>query len=145
VAPNGTTQIYLPQAAPTQTGEHQGFWMLQNLGGQNFALGSDGSKAFWVKINVVPGAPTTSGSNLGPPTRELTFDDKKGTPFYLGEDADISFDIVNGELIMTAFEPTGDLWRVAELGQFNNLVVETNFRTGANCAGKDSYSTSCAP
>jgi hypothetical protein len=139
VAPNGTVQIYLPQTAPAQTGEHQGFWMLQNLRSQNFALGSDGSKAFWVKIKVVPGAPTTSGSNLGPPTRVLTFDDKKGTPFYLGEDSDISFKVDNGELVMTAFEPAGDLWRVAELGQFNNIVVETNFRTGPNCAGKDSY------
>ncbi|OGO33780.1 MAG: hypothetical protein A2W35_12540 [Chloroflexi bacterium RBG_16_57_11] len=139
VAPNATVQVHLPQTAPAETGEHQGFWMLQNLDSQNFALGSDGSKAFWVKIKVIPGAPTTSGSGLGPPTRTLTFDEKKGTPFYLGEDSDTSFTIENGELIITAFEPAGDLWRVAELGQFNNIVAEANFRTGAECTGKDSY------
>jgi hypothetical protein len=139
VPPNGTIQIYLPQTAPSETGEHQGFWKLQNLANQNFGLGNDGSKAFWVKIKVVPGAPSTSGLNLGPASQVFTFDTKSGTPFYLGDSEDISFVIDNGELIMTAFEPAGDQWRVAELGQFNNLVVESNFRTGSKCSGRDSY------
>lgn len=139
VLPNSTLQIFLPQTAPTEPGEHQGFWKLQNLRNQNFGLGSDGSKAFWVKIRVIPGAPTSGNLNLGAPTRVFTFDSKSNTPFYLGEDSDIGFEVKEGELILTAFEPAGDLWRVAELGQFNNLVLEANFRTGSNCAGRDSY------
>lgn len=139
VPPNGTLQIFLPQTAPAETGEHQGFWKLQNLRGQNFGLGSDGSKAFWVKIKVTPGAPTSGNLNLGAPTRVFTFDSKSNTPFFLGEDSDIAFEVKEGELILTAFEPAGDLWRVAELGQFNNLVLEANFRAGSKCAGRDSY------
>jgi hypothetical protein len=139
VPPNGSIQIYLPQTAPAEPGEHQGYWKLQNLANRNFGLGSDGSKAFWVKIKVVAGAPSTSGLNLGPPTQVFTFDSKTGTPFFLGESSDISFAIEDGELILTAFEPAGDQWRVAELGQFNNLVVESNFRTGSKCTGRDSY------
>jgi hypothetical protein len=139
VPPNGTIQIYLPQTAPAEPGEHQGFWKLQNLANRNFGLGSDGSTAFWVKIKVVPGAPSTSGLNLGPPSQVFTFDSKAGTPFFLGESENISFAIDDGELILTAFEPAGDQWRVAELGQFSNLVLESNFRTGSKCAGRDSY------
>lgn len=139
VPPNGTIQIHLPQTAPTAQGQHQGFWMLQNLQSEKFALGEDGSKAFWVKINVVPGAPGTSSLNLGPPTEVFTFDNKTDTPFYLGEGTDISFAVDNGELILTAFEPVGDQWRVAELGQFNNIVVEANFRLGTKCSGRDGY------
>lgn len=139
VPPNGTIQIYLPQTAPNETGEHQGFWKLQNLANRNFGLGDDGSKAFWVKIKVVPGAPGASGLNLGPASQVFTFDSKSGTPFYLGDSEDISFAIDNGSLIMTAFEPAGDQWRVAELGQFNNLVVESSFLTGSKCSGRDSY------
>jgi len=139
VPPDGTIQIFLPQTAPTEPGEHQGYWKLQNLRNQNFALGSDGSKAFWVKIKVVAGAPSSSGLNLGPPTEVFTFDSKAGTPFFLGKDMDINFEVESGELILTAIEPAGDLWRVAELGQFNNLVTEANFRTGSKCAGRDTY------
>jgi hypothetical protein len=139
VAPNASLQVFLPQTAPTEPGEHQGFWMLQNLQGKKFGLGDDGQTAFWVKIKVVAGAPSASGLSLGPPTRVYTFDDKAETPFYLGDGTDISFKVDNGELIMTAFEPTGDQWRVAEAGQFNNLALEANFRTGSKCAGRDSY------
>lgn len=140
VPPGGTIQIHLPQTAPAEPGEHQGFWKLQNLRGQNFGLGSDASTAFWVKIKVSPSAPSGGGGlNLGAPTRSFSFDDKKGTPFFLGEDEDISFDIENSELILTAFRPAGDLWRVAELGQFRNLALEATFRTGNRCAGRDSY------
>lgn len=140
VPPGGTIQIHLPQTAPAEPGEHQGFWKLQNLRGQNFGLGSDANTAFWVKIKVSPSAPSSGGGlNLGAPTRSFSFDDKKGTPFFLGEDEDISFDIENSELILTAFRPAGDLWRVAELGQFRNLALEVTFRTGNRCAGRDSY------
>jgi hypothetical protein len=139
VAPNASLQVYLPQTAPSEPGEHQGFWMLQNLQGEKFGLGDDGQTAFGIKIKVVTGAPTTSGVNLGPPTRVYTFDSKAETPFYLGDGTDIGYKVDNGELIMTAFEPTGDQWRVAEAGQFGNLALEANFRTGSKCTGRDGY------
>ena len=64
---------------------------------------------------------------------------KAETPFFLGDGTDISFKVDNGELVLTAFEPAGDQWRVAEAGQFTNLALEANFRTGTKCAGRDNY------
>ncbi len=159
VAPNATLQIYLPQTAPAVPGPHQGFWMLRNPRGQTFGLGDDGSKSFWVKINVAPGAPAPgvpgnafptaapgalptlapgAGQNLGPATRTWTFSGKQA-PFYLGEDEDISFKVNGGSLALTAFEPAGDQWRVAEQSYVDNFALQVQFTTGPQCAGKDDY------
>lgn len=141
VLPNGTIQIYLPQTAPTEPGEHQGYWKLRDPSGEEFGLGDDASVAFWVKINVVPGAPTnaTPGAlNLGTPTRTITFSNNRA-PFSLGDDNDIGFAVKDNQLILTAFHPAGDMWRVAEIGQLSNFAIETRFRTGASCSGNDAY------
>lgn len=159
VAPNSTLQIYLPQTAPAGPGAHQGFWMLKNAAGQTFGLGEDGRKAFWVKINVTPGAPApdvpgsafptaapgtqptlapAAGQNLGPATRTWTFSGKQA-PFYLGDDEDVGFTVDAGALLLTAFEPVGDQWRVAEQSYVDNFALEARFTTGPQCAGKDDY------
>jgi hypothetical protein len=144
VAPNGTIQIYLPQTAPAASGEHQGWWALRNLRGQNFALGADGSKPFWVKIITQPGLlptaglPTPGEGGFGPPTWVYTFDDKR-TPFDMGADSDISFDLKNGDLVLTAFKPAGDLWRVANLGNVRDFAMEAPFHTISACGDKDGY------
>jgi hypothetical protein len=97
-----------------------------------------------VKIQVIPGTANNSGGaitspqNLGAPSWSESFDDKH-SPWYLGADADISFDIANGVLIMTAFEPVGDQWRVAASSYLDNFYLQANFKTGTTCAGKDGY------
>jgi len=150
VPPNSSLQIYLPQTSPAEPGEHQGFWMLQNERGQAFGLGSDASKPFWVKIRVVAGAaapalpggasPTGAapgnGLNLGPATRTWTFD-HNNAPFYLGDDEDVSFEVDDGDLYLTAFEPSGDQWRVAEQSFIDNFALEARYTTGDECSGKD--------
>jgi hypothetical protein len=141
VPPNGSIQIYLPQTAPPDPGPHEGHWMLRNNAtGKTFGLGENADVAFWVKVNVVPAnpAPTAGAQVPGNPTWVYTFDDKQ-SPFYLGPDGDISFDIQNGDLVLTAFEPAGDQWRVAEPGGMDNFTLEVDFQTGPACSGKDAY------
>jgi hypothetical protein len=145
VKPNNTIQIYLPQKAPDSAGEHKGFWMLRSPSGREFGLGSKADVAFWVKIQVVPGSANNNNGgvingpqNLGAPSWTESFDSKH-TPWYLGADTDISFDIANGSLVMTAFQPIGDQWRVAESSYLDNFYLQANFRTGPACAGKDGY------
>jgi hypothetical protein len=138
VPPNGTIQIYLPQKAPDQTGEHQGFWKLRNTQGLDFGLGKDADVAFWVKILVQQGASSSSPPNLGAPTWTESFD-SKATPFYLGDDSDIGFQVNDGSMVMTAFKPTGDQWRVAQNRYLDDFYLEARFRTGSTCSGKDSY------
>jgi hypothetical protein len=144
VQPEDTIQVFLPQTAPAAPGEHQGFWMLSDEGGKQFGLGEDAATPFWVKINVVAGLPTSTapttggGLNLGPATTTYAFTDNRA-PFFLGEGDDVSFAIRDGALRLTAFEPAGDLWRVAERSSVDNFALEARFRTGPACAGKDSY------
>ena len=144
VKPNNAVQIYLPQKAPDSPGEHQGSWMLRSPAGQLFGLGAKADVAFWVKIQVVSGmsTPIVGGivgpQNLGAPTWSESFDSKRN-PWYLGPDSDISFDINNGSLLMTAFHPIGDQWRVAASSYLDNFHLQANFRTGGVCNGKDGY------
>jgi hypothetical protein len=144
VPPGGTIQIYLPQKAPNETGERQGYWMLRSPAGQDFGLGANAEVAFWVKIVVVP---TTSGTgeapfggpqNLGAPVRVIDFE-SGSSPWYLGTDDGIDYDIEDGELLITTDEPTGDRWRVAQPGWVDDFYMQGTFKTGEVCAGKDGY------
>jgi Ig-like domain from next to BRCA1 gene/3-keto-disaccharide hydrolase len=145
VKPNNGVQIYLPQKAPDAPGEHKGSWMLRNPSGKTFGLGAKADVAFWVKIQVISGssAPSNNGGivgpqNLGAPTWSESFDSKRN-PWYLGPDNDISYDIQNGSLVMTAFHQTGDQWRVAAQSYLDDFQLQANFRTGAACSGRDGY------
>ena len=145
VKPNNSIQIYLPQKAPDNPGEHQGYWMLRSPSGRQFGLGPKADVPFWVKIQVVPGSANTNNNggitgpqNLGAPSWTESFDDKR-SPWYLGADSDISFDIDNGALVMTAFQPIGDQWRVAESSYLDDFYLQANFKTGSACSGKDGY------
>lgn len=148
IPPNGTLQIFLPQSAPSAQGTYQGYWMLRDTLGKEFGLGQAADKAFWTRIKVQPGAaaaPTTTagatpatGNLPSSPTRIWSFDNRQG-PFYIGEDTDIAFDYNDGNLLMIAFEPAGDLWRVAERSHIDNFALEAEFVTGPECAQRDSY------
>lgn len=144
VPPGGTIQIFLPQSAPNSPGEYQGFWMLQDINGNQFALGDDAKTPVWIKIIVSGSAPTATGgapasmSNLGPPTTTFNFSGGNA-PFYLGTGDQIDFSVKENSLLLTAIEPVGDLWRVAERSGVANFVVETRYRTGPACSGRDGY------
>lgn len=143
VRPNDIIQIYLPQKAPKDPGVYQGFWKLRSPSGKEFGLGNNSDVAFWVKINVVPGTGNTGNvvggpQNLGAPTWIEDFEGGTNR-WYLGADDDISFDIEAGKLVMTAFEPIGDQWRVAEPGFLEDFYVQASFKHGSVCTGKDGY------
>ncbi|MFO8036435.1 MAG: NBR1-Ig-like domain-containing protein [Anaerolineales bacterium] len=56
VEPGETVDVSVDLQAPEEAGTYQGFWKLRNPSGQVFGTGEDGSKAFWVKIDVVEGS-----------------------------------------------------------------------------------------
>ncbi len=67
-----------------------------------------------------------------------SFNDKS-SPWYLGTDDGIDFDIDGGQLVITASKPTGDRWRVAQPGFLDNFYLQSKFATGPTCSGKDGY------
>jgi hypothetical protein len=142
VPPGGTIQIFLPQTAPQSSGTYQGFWMLRAPSGQPFGLGSKANTAFWVKINVagLPGdnSPFTGANSLGAPSWVETFDGHS-SPWYLGTDSGIDYDLKNGRLVITTSKPTGDQWRVAQPGYLSDFFLQGDFTSGAVCSGKDGY------
>jgi hypothetical protein len=56
VEPGETVDVSVDLQAPEEAGTYQGFWKLRNPNGQVFGTGEEGSKAFWVKIDVVEGS-----------------------------------------------------------------------------------------
>jgi hypothetical protein len=52
VPPGAVYAFVVNLVAPTSEGEYQGFWKIQTPQGGRFGIGSDGAKAFWVKIIV---------------------------------------------------------------------------------------------
>lgn len=56
VAPGGEVDITVELTAPTEPGTYRGNWRLRNAAGENFGIGPNGDKLFWVEIEV--GAPT---------------------------------------------------------------------------------------
>ncbi|MCC7130170.1 MAG: hypothetical protein IT297_07210 [Anaerolineae bacterium] len=149
VPPGNTLQIFLPQTAPANPGVFQGDWMLRSTDGVEFGLGSDAKTPFWVKIQVVQGAnPTvnpTAGSpsvsrpqNLGDPSWTVGFGSDR-SPFFLGTDSGMNYNIADGKLVITALKPTGDQWRVAQASFLDNFYLQTIFMPGSICNGKDGY------
>jgi hypothetical protein len=57
VPPDALVDISVNMRAPDQPRAYESYWKLQNAQGITFGLGSDGQKAFWVKIEVI--APNT--------------------------------------------------------------------------------------
>ena len=53
VRPGEVVDISVILRAPETNGKYEGFWQLRDGNGALFGLGSDGSQAFWVKIEVV--------------------------------------------------------------------------------------------
>ena len=144
VPPGEIVQIYLPQQAPDSIGVFQGFWKLRTPAGIEFGLGKDADVAFWVKILVSADAvnsgdqPFQGPQNLGAPSWIISFDNQS-SPWYLGTNDGIDFDIDNGLLAITTSKPTGDRWRVAQPGYLGNFFLQVKFQTGQNCEGKDGY------
>lgn len=135
VPPNGIFVARVTMMAPPAAGSYQGFWKLRTPAGQEFGLGKNADVAFWVKITV-SGEETTF--RQGEPDWIDHFDGPKAS-FYLGDDNDIGYALKDGRLVMTAFRPAGDQWRVAQAGSLADFYLEAQFQTGDACSGRDGY------
>jgi len=59
--------------------------------------------------------------------------------WYLAADENVEFAIAEGSLVLTAFRPAGDNWRVAELRELSDFYLEAKVTFGETCSGKDSF------
>lgn len=137
VLPDASAVLSIPLIAPDQPGSYQGFWELSAADGQRFSLGRNADKPFWVQINVTSSS-STIREELGEPEWVETFTSNT-SHFYLGTDDDVSFEIDDGSLVMTAYSDSGDQWRVAQSVTVADFYMEAQFRTGEACSGEDSY------
>jgi hypothetical protein len=64
IAPGETVDVSVALIAPDTPGTYQGYWMLRNQAGQEFGLGEDGDKNFWVKIKIEPQSGLTYDFNI---------------------------------------------------------------------------------
>lgn len=127
--PESTIDLKLSQVAPSDPGEHSGYWKLQNPNGKEFGN-------LWVKITV-SGGDSGDTTGLGSPTWVESFDGSSS--FALGSDGNTDFSVNNGNLVLTALAALGDQWRISNKGYLDDFYLEVSFKTGAACNGKDSY------
>jgi hypothetical protein len=135
--PDGTLGVNAILTAPDQEGTYQGFWKLVTPQGSRFGLGKNADSPFWVQITVTKSG-SVSHADLGDPTWVESFNNNSSR-FYLGSDSEVSFDIQDGKMVMTAFTPSGDQWRVAQSQLMQDFYLEAQFQTGKACSGEDSY------
>jgi Ig-like domain from next to BRCA1 gene len=70
VAPGQTVDLSINLTSPNVAGTFIGYWKFRNANGVTFGLGLDGTKSFWVEINVsgptatptLPGTPVPTGT-----------------------------------------------------------------------------------
>ena len=135
VPPQEYADIVLRLKAPQKPGIYQGNWLFRNAAGKPFGTGLNADQAFWVRISV---SGVGQSQDLGDPDWQDNFDaDLKR--WYLPADNNIQFEIKDGQLVMTAFKPDGDQWRLAELPALSDFYIEMEAITGDACAKKDSY------
>lgn len=137
VLPQAEAVLSLPLVAPAQPGSYQGFWELSAPSGERFSLGRNADQPFWVQINATSSS-STIRAELGEPDWVDSFT-SNSSRFYLGSDDDVSFEIEDGSLVMTAYTDSGDQWRVAQNVTVSDFYIEAQFLTGPDCSGEDSY------
>ena len=135
IAPGETAELKVELVAPASAGTYRSEWMLVNAAGQEFGLGTDASRPFWVEIVV---SEAGASLDLGTPDWYDSFDANLNR-WYLEADENIEFAIDDGFLTMTAFRPSGDNWRIAELRELSDFYLEAKATFGEQCSGKDSF------
>lgn len=139
VAPGQTADVSVQLVAPSATGTHRGDWMLRNGEGQNFGLGEDADRPFWVQIVV--GEAGEDGDDLpelGEPDWRDNFN--SAANWFEFETDDHRFEIAGGNMVMTALKSsTDDYWGLATVPDLEDFYLEINATTGGNCGGLDRY------
>lgn len=135
VAPGEEVELAVSLVAPTASGTYRSEWMLSNAAGEKFGLGANGNRAFWAEITV---SEAGASLDLGTPDWHDGFESNLNQ-WYLGADDNVEFAIEDGSLVMTAFRPAGDYWRVAELRELGDFYIEAKATFGDECSDKDSF------
>jgi hypothetical protein len=139
VAPGQTADVSVQLVAPSATGTHRGNWMLRNAEGENFGLGEDADRPFWVQIVV--GEADEDGDDLpdlGEPDWRDNFN--SAANWYEFETDDHRFEIEDGDMVMTALKSsTDDYWGLATVPDLEDFYLEITATTGSSCGGLDRY------
>lgn len=136
VVPQGETiDVTVSLTAPTEYGDYQGEWRLQNGAGQNFGAGEDAQTPFTVEISVVE---TGAGIDLGSPSWDDTFKNSKN--WYLLQTPNTVWSHKKGHLIMKAISAgKKDEWGLATHPPLDDFYMEATFKMGDDCEGRDRY------
>jgi hypothetical protein len=135
VKPESTGNFVITFTAPDKAGEYRSSWKLRNDRGEEFGLGTDGSKPFWAEILVVD---TGNALDLGTPDWIDTFSGKSSAVFT-GEDSLVKYSIQDGFLVMQAKQTVGDQWRMVNRPAMTDFYLEAVFKMGDKCSGLDNY------
>jgi hypothetical protein len=98
VAPGSTVDVSVTFQAPGSDGSYRSDWKLRNASNLVFGTGSDGTKSFWVQINV--GAGATSGITFDFLARANSADWVSGSGGTL--DTPLTFDDTGNDALGTA-------------------------------------------
>ena len=137
VAPGETIDVSVELTAPASNGIYRGNWMLSNEKGEQFGIGVNAEKPFWVQITVGEVAPDIQES-LGSPTLR---DNLESTDYWFMLDTDTTkFSSGENKLVLTALK-TGkiDEWGMARYAKLKNFYLEFLFMTGNVCSSLDRY------
>lgn len=138
IPPNETVELTLALISPLAPGYYESFWKLQNDRGSQFGIGYNADIPLWIKIHSGNQEVLGSGLDLGEPDWRDTFDEDKKF-IYLGTNSITGYEIRDGNLEITAFNPIGDIWQIANNHMLFNVYFEMIVTTGELCAGKDGY------
>ena len=135
VPPDSTVDVSVEMKAPGTPGTYRGDWKLSNAAGVVFGIGSDGDKAFWVKIKVEESA---SELDLGSPDWRDNMD--SSASWYLLNTPKTEFSIDDGRMKMVAKDPdAAEEWGLSNRPSMDNYYLQVTFVTGETCTGLDRY------
>jgi hypothetical protein len=137
VLPGQIIDLSIELIAPASTGTYRGNWMLQNDKGEEFGLGLDGDKPFWVQITVGETTPDILESLGDPDFRDSLVTTNN---WYLLETANTKFSGNGSELLLTSISPgPNDEWGMANISPLKDFYLEVIFKTQSQCSGLDRY------
>ena len=135
ISPDEVVKLSVQLVGPASNGLYQGNWQLQNAEGQKFGIGENADKSFWVQINI---GESSSAFDPGAPDWLDTFD--TAANWYLLETENTLFEVEDGHMIMTAFNPgKGEEWGLSSRPGLSDFYLEATFKTGEQCSGLDRY------
>jgi hypothetical protein len=137
VLPGQSIEVSVDLIAPATNGIYRGNWMLTNEKGEQFGIGVNADKPFWVQITVGEVAPDIR-AELGEPTLR---DNMDSSDYWFKLDTpSTKFSAQDNKLLLTAVN-TGEIdeWGMAKYAKLKDFYLEYEFLTGEKCSSLDRY------